>query len=122
MCVIEFEIQGLPLRTNNSRANWRAKHGEAQKWKARVMKALVCSSRVLPAEPWQKARLTLTRCSSVEPDFDGLVSSFKHVIDGLIVSGIIENDKMSNIGIPEYRWEKVPPGKGKIKVRVEKTQ
>lgn len=118
--VIEFEIEGLPKRTNNARANWRAKHAEAKKWKARVMKALVCGAKPLPGEPWAKAKLTLIRCSSAEPDFDGLVSSFKHVIDGLIVSGIIQNDKMSNVGIPDYRWEKVSPGKGKIKVRVER--
>ncbi len=88
---------------------------EARKWKDLV--SLAVSTRV-PAKPLEKARLTLTRYSSVEPDFDGLVSSFKHPIDGLIQAKVLENDKMSNIGVPTYAWEQVPPGKGKIRIEV----
>lgn len=66
-----------------------------------------------------KAKLTLTRYSSKEPDFDGLCSSFKNVIDGLVEAGVIIDDKMSVIGQPTYAWVKCPPKKGKIKVVVE---
>lgn len=119
MTIIEFEIEGLPRRTNNMRSSWKARYGEAKLWKARVMKAIVCSRKPLPPEPLAKAKLTLTRLSSTEPDFDGLVSSFKHVIDGLIAAGIIENDKTENIGRPDYLWERGKRGEGKIRVRVE---
>jgi hypothetical protein len=72
-----------------------------------------------PQSPLHAAVLTLTRCSSQEPDFDGLVSGFKSVVDGLVESGILKTDKVGCISQPKYLWEKAPAGKGKIKVRVE---
>lgn len=72
-----------------------------------------------PPQPLPRARLTLTRFSSVEPDSDGLVSSFKHVIDGLVECGVLVNDRFSNIGMPDYRWSKVKPKQGAIHVVVE---
>jgi hypothetical protein len=42
----------------------------------------------------------------------------KSCIDGLVESGVIVNDKLSNIGVPEVRWEKARPGKGMIRVEV----
>ncbi len=71
-----------------------------------------------PEKPLKKARLVLTRYSSNSPDFDGLVSSFKHVIDGLVDAGVIQNDKFENIGAPEYVWEKCGRRAGKITVEV----
>lgn len=113
--IFEFEIPGLPKTTNSGgRDHWKAKAREAKKWKSMV--AIVVSK---PPSPLTKARLTLTRCSSGECDFDGLVSSFKHVIDGLVDAGVIVNDKFSAIGQPTYQMEKASPGKGKIKVKVE---
>lgn len=75
-----------------------------------------------PPEPLKYARLTLVRFSSVCPDFDGLVSSWKPVIDGLIHARIIEDDSMKNIGMPKFHWEKAPPKKGWILVRVEELE
>lgn len=64
------------------------------------------------------ARLQLIRHSQTEPDFDGLVSSFKPIIDGLVISGVLENDRSANIGQPDYHWEYAPPKAGKITVRI----
>lgn len=75
-----------------------------------------------PPAPLQHAKLTLLRASSVEPDYDGLVSGFKHVIDCLVEAGILINDKRENIGVPDYLWEKAPMGKGFIRVTVEEAQ
>jgi hypothetical protein len=115
---LEFSIAGLPRMTNPSgRANhWAIKAAEARKWHAFVFVA-VASHR--PVKPLEHARLTLTRYSSVSPDSDGLVSGFKHVIDGLVKAGVLVNDKVSNIGMPTYKWEKSPPRKGAIRVLVE---
>jgi hypothetical protein len=113
--MIYLKIPGLPKRTNNSRANWRAKHAEAKKWKTLVANHARIYADI-PRKPWANAELTLTRHSSVRPDYDGLVSSFKHVIDGLIEVGILVNDKHENIGVPTYLWEKGPPGAGYITV------
>lgn len=117
---LEFELQGLPRMTN---ASGRSKHWallakEADKWK----KAVVCEcifKRQLHSPALYKAKLTLTRYSSVSPDPDGLVSSFKHVIDGLVLGGVIVNDRFENISMPDYRWVKCKPKEGKIHVVVE---
>jgi hypothetical protein len=63
--------------------------------------------------------LTLTRGSSVQPDYDGLVSGFKHVIDGLVLAKVLINDDQETIGIPEYKWVKADPKEGFIRVTVE---
>lgn len=125
--ILELELQGLPkIFSNGSHGHWRGRHSEAKKWKRLVYSAaemFVITDKNAKGEsvrlPMSKANLTLTRCSSVEPDFDGLVISFKNVIDGLVEAGVIAGDKVSNIGQPKYEWIKAKPKMGKIKVRVE---
>jgi hypothetical protein len=116
---IEFELAGLPQMANiqNGKSHWRHQHKEAQKWKGAAM--LAASSKGKPPRPLTRASLTLTRFSSVCPDPDGLVRGFKHVIDGLVAAGVLENDRYSNIGMPHYRWEEAPPKKGFLRVVVE---
>lgn len=87
------------------------------KLKSRVKTQVVLHGQ--PAAPLEKAKLTLERHSSVEPDFDGLVSSFKFIIDGLVDCGVLIGDKTSVIGRPDYQWVKASPKKGKIVVIVE---
>lgn len=89
---------------------------EARKWKKAVVAEV---SEQKPSRPLLKAKLKLTRHSSSEPDFDGLVSSFKHCIDGLIEAGVILNDKMSNIGQPTYQWTYAPQKEGFIEIYLE---
>lgn len=114
---LEFEINDLPKTTNAfKRQHWIHRHKEAQKWKRAVYSAV---NERKPGRSLQSAKLNLVRYSSKCPDSDGLVSSFKHVIDGLVAAQIIVDDSYANIGMPEYRWEKAPKGKGKIKVKVE---
>ncbi len=98
------------------RGSWWAKHTEAKKWK-RIVWLMVCGKK--PVKPLQKAKVTIIRRSSVECDFDGLVSTGKHLLDGLVESGVLVNDKMSNIGQAVYKWEKVKPGYGSIGIIVE---
>ena len=117
---LEFEIEDLPKTYNSlGRAHWTVKAKEARKWLNLVLS--VCYSK-RPLQPLQRAKLSLVRYSSSSPDSDGLVSSFKHVIDGLRKASIIHNDKFENIGMPDYKWEKVKKGKGKIKVKVEEIE
>ena len=72
-----------------------------------------------PLKPLKKARLILTRYSSSCPDPDGLVSSFKFVIDALVFHGVLENDKYSNISMPKYNWHKAKSKEGKISVVIK---
>ncbi len=113
---LKIEIQGLPKTTNgNARRHWRSLQNEANKWKREV--ALFIGN-CGPVKPLERATLKLTRHSSAEPDYDGLVSSFKHVIDGLVRSGVLVNDKLSNIGVPDYKWARCARNKGFISVEV----
>jgi hypothetical protein len=91
-------------------------YAERKKWKALVAKQLLF---LTPESPFKTAKLTLIRHSSSEPDFDGLVSSFKSSIDSLVECGVIENDKPSNIGQQTYLWRKAPPKKGFIEIIVD---
>lgn len=114
---LSFEFDELPKLPNAlMMKHWRTKSNEAKKWKTLVR---ILVGRKRPAAPLEKAELTLTRYSSVRPDFDGLVGSFKPVIDGLKVAGVIVDDKHDVIGDPTYKWEKCAPKKGKIKVEVK---
>lgn len=112
---LAFELLGLPP-TLNSRGHWRVKAKLTKRW--RLMAALTAKAS-RPAAPLSKARVTLTRFSSNEPDFDNLAGSFKPILDGLKSAGIILDDKRSVIGRPTYNWEHAPRGSGKVRVEVE---
>ena len=117
MYKFEFTLQGLPPTTNSmGRKHWAVKARAARDWKGLVSLAVVGHR---PKTPLQKAKLTLIRYSSSEIDPDGLVSSFKHILDGLVFAKIILNDKISNIGMPEYIWHKCKRGQGKITIKIE---
>lgn len=117
--VLEFLIGGLPKNTNASRKtpHWGSLHAEAEKWIGLVADKAEYHGR--PPRPFTRATVTFYRYSASEPDFDGLVSSFKHVMDGLVRAGVIVNDKPSNIGQPAYIWVKGKARNGMIRVRVE---
>jgi hypothetical protein len=120
MYVLEFKIDGLPKTANKMlRSGWQMKHVHSKKWKREVWGRVWHKK---PEHPLYNAKLTLTRHSSVRPDYDGLVSSFKSVIDGLVEAGVLINDRYENIGNPEYLWVKAPPAYGHIVVKVEEIQ
>jgi len=109
-------IQGLPKMTNTiGRKHWSYKAKEARTWKDLVGLALGTN---IPKRPLNKAVVMCRRHSSKCPDYDGLVSSFKHVIDGLVEHGVLQDDSMQHIGMPLFRWCKVSPKEGMIVVRV----
>ena len=117
---LEFKLEGLPKTTNSlAGAKWQVRAAHAKKWKRAVWRTVW---PLKPESPLVKAKITLTRFSSREADFDGLVSSFKHIIDGLTEAGIIIDDKRSVIDVPVYIWEKTSPKNGHIKVLVEELQ
>lgn len=67
------------------------------------------------------AKLTLIRHSSQKPDWDGLVGSFKFVIDYLVHCKILNNDDPDTIGESKCLWEKVKPNEGFIQVIIAET-
>ncbi len=120
---IEFEIAGLPSTTNSGgRKHWSVKVKEAKKWKQAV--AMNCAMRGVGIGRYTfiKAHLTLTRCSTSRPDFDGLVSGFKNCIDGLVECGAIPDDDHETIGVSTYLWEPAKRTRGLIRVKIEEIE
>jgi hypothetical protein len=113
---LTISIPDLPKTINaGGRTHWAVKAKEAQKW---ISWIAALTLTVKPPRPLPKAILALTRHSSREPDFDGLVSSFKHVIDGLVHAGIIQDDKPMVIGQPAFYWHKSKPKAGHVLIQV----
>lgn len=115
--ISKFEILGLPKMTNGLMVHWRVKHTESKKWKKLVSEQ--CLIHGLTKLGLTSAALCFVRHSTREPDFDGLVSGFKHVLDGLVEAGVLVNDKPSVIGQPRYHWVYAKPKHGKIEIQIE---
>lgn len=115
---LTIDIPGLPRMTNPSGrpTHWAIKAKEARKWKGLVADAVRAAGPSPVPLPLKRAKLKLTRFSSVSPDADGLVSGFKHVVDGLVVAGVLVNDKYENIGFPEFSWEPAKQKQGRIRI------
>ena len=115
---IEFTEPTLPPTTNGMASfHWWKKKKLSDTWNRTVMAHVLAKGG--PKSPLTKAKLTLIRYSSREPDYDGLVSSFKVVVDALRYCGVIKDDRMSNIGIPIYDWQLTTPKNGFIEEKVE---
>lgn len=112
----EVNIKGLPKTQNQLiRKHYRVVTAEKNHWKYEVF---VHCHKYIPEEPLSKAKVICTRHSSVEPDYDGLVSSFKYVIDALVAHGFVIDDSSKYLE-REYEWKKEKRGHGFIKIEFE---
>ena len=117
--IIRLNLAGLPKSQNQLlRRHWGFISRERNLWNSTIREALRYS-RQIPKQPFKKAKLTLVRYSSSRPDYDGLVSGFKFVIDALVDCGVIEDDNWEAVGMPNFSWEKTPPKEGRITIQVE---
>ncbi len=113
---ITFEIDTLPqLQNARSKTSFWNYHREAKNWVNWVALAIIGH---LPDKPLNRANVTLTRCSSIEPDCDGLFSGMKAPLDALVKVGIIKDDRPSVINF-QAKWEKAPKNKGKIRFEIQ---
>jgi hypothetical protein len=114
---LELTINELPpLMTNGTQHSWRARAGIKSKWKNRT--ALEIGGRI-PPSPLTRARVKFVRHSSNEPDFDNLVTSFKPIMDGLVLARVLIDDAREIVGQPEYVWAKEKRNKGHVMIYVE---
>lgn len=115
---LELRLVGLPPCERNARRHWTAQRRDIRGWRRAVGFAVLGRE---PPAPLARARVLFVRHSAREPDPRNLDESFKPVEDGLVVSGILRDDKSENFagGKPEIRWEKAPPRKGFITITVE---
>lgn len=117
--IIEIVLPGLPpMNTADGPSRW-TRYRLKKDWETRVKHAVLQSVGGWPHEPMARARVTITRASTREPDFDGLVQGGKFLLDGLVKANVLVDDRPSVIGQPSYLWEKAPRGMGAVKVRVE---
>jgi hypothetical protein len=113
----EINLDFLPKTTNHlNTMHWAMKHKEAKACKLMVM--LQCRHKRIHGLGLSRVELELTRFSSKEPDFDGMVGSWKYVIDALVEASVIVDDKPSIIGSPIFLWEKAKQKEGKIRIRI----
>ena len=86
--------------------HWRFRREEAMSWHNEIGWQLAMKR---PPEPLVHARLVCVRRSrGPEPDYDGLVGSFKYPIDALVVNRVLLDDKPSVIKV-EYLWSRDTP-------------
>ncbi len=85
--------------------HWRFRQEEAKSWHNEIGWRV---AQKRPPKPLTKARLHCMRRSRNEPDFDGLVGSFKYVIDARVENRILHDDTPSVI-TAEYRWTRDTP-------------
>lgn len=116
---LELVIEGLPPLNSSERLHWRKLVDHKRRWYAKVSSAVLVELGRWPAAPLALARVTITRCSSQEPDGDNLGFGAKFILDGLKRAGVILDDKPSVIGQPILRWEHAPAKSGHVRILVE---
>lgn len=115
--IIRVEINELPKTQNQLNSmHWRSRHNHARKWHQLVHFAM--AAHRTDEMPIKSCELILTRHSSRQCDFDGLVGSFKPIIDGLVKSGVLLDDRPEIIGHPLYKWEQVKRTEARISIEI----
>lgn len=118
--ILEISIPDLPLMTNNLlRRHWSFVMKEKDKWHGLVFNAVDREWYGKNIKPFEKANILFERHSVREPDWDGLVSGFKFVTDGLVKAGVLIDDKPSVILDARYKWHKAKKDRQGIRVFVE---
>ena len=114
--VLHLVIPGLVgMNTAATRRHRFVQYREAQAIKAEVV-ALVGTRR--PQKPLGRARVTCTRFSASEPDFENMALASKHHLDALVECRVLLDDSPQYVE-REYRWEKAPRKHGRMEILVE---
>ena len=112
---LDLEISTLPKLPNQLlHGHWSTVSRESRMWHDLVGWSVVAARR--PEAPLARARVWFTRRSRSEPDPDGLVGSFKYVLDALVSSRVLENDRRENVE-PIYNWLRAQQGSIRIQVQ-----
>ena len=118
---IEFSLPYVETDPNNilGRA-WRAKHQRFLKIKNDIK--LITHSKK-PEAPLEKFKIAITRSHGGRYlDWDNLIASFKPIIDGLTMAGIIKNDSWKYIRHIDADQVKAKEGEGhRLIIKVEQT-
>ncbi len=120
--IVELFIPELPKLPNTLLgARWFVRSANAKRWMRLIGDSIVTYKGdfwLVTELPLRKSVIHLTRRSPRQCDFDGLVGSFKPVLDALVKLLIIEDDSPNHIEC-SYEWAKVPRKEQGIVVSVE---
>ena len=116
MYQFKIEIKELPVMGNPYlRMNRHKRNTYNKNWYEFMFYA---TQGKRPIKPLNRARLKLIRYSSAMPDYDGLVFSFKPVIDSLKLAGIISDDSWKCIGKIDCDWIRCSRKEQRISIEV----
>jgi Holliday junction resolvase RusA-like endonuclease len=99
--------------------HWAVRNREKVWWRNQIAWWVVSKGK--PEKPLQRASVTLTRCSTQEPDTGNLAASFKAIEDALVHAGVLEDD-CPRVCRPVYAWERAKRGQGGVRIVVESTE
>lgn len=116
---LDLTLDGLPPMNTADRTHHWSAYRLKRAWEGKVCAAVLHELGRWPERPLDRARVTITRCSTREPDFENLTQGGKFLLDGLVKAGVLADDSPKVIGRPEYLWEAAPRGAGSVRIRVE---
>lgn len=120
---LPFALESLNVRDRKS--HWQRSRGKRDL--SLEVLAAIGGSRYLPRPPFERARITIVRCSSQRLDPDGLPAVAKNLLDVLCVKsnihptglGVIVDDSPRHIELTVTQ-STAPPSHGSTLVRIEK--
>ena len=113
--VLAFTIDQLPPVNSADGTNRWVRRKKRKEWEQLVWFAV---RRKRPKSPLRHAAVSVTRHSSVEPDYDNLAQGGKFILDALVDNMILKDDKRQIIGTPHYDWKRSAPRRGSVTVSV----
>lgn len=115
---LDLTLDGLPPMNTADRTHHWSAYRLKRAWEGKVCAAVLHELGRWPERPLDRARVTITRCSTREPDFENLAQGGKFLLDGLVKAGVIADDSPKVIGRPTYLWERAPRGGGCVRINV----
>jgi hypothetical protein len=113
-----FELQELPPGLNKLlRMNWGKRKRIFDSIQNQVHYLILGKK---PSTPLNKYQITFTRHTTRPLDADNLVASFKPVLDSLVLSGVIQDDKWGmtdNVSWKQIKAKKIKDQKISVEVK-----
>lgn len=113
MHYLNLAVEHVPEPQNlKNKKHWGRRADEAEEWRMRIMAALRSRKPFAqkPAKPLERVQISITRHSHRMLDFDGMVGSFKPVVDALVKNGVLVDDSWAVTG-PWFVDQKFRPKK-----------
>ena len=112
MYKLDLTFHSLPKSLNKALRTNRYKSNQTNKgWDWLVFGM---TRNKTPKEPLKKARIRIVRHFYRTLDYDGLVGSFKPVVDALVDAGILKNDTWEVLGVWDCSQEFRPKSAGAL--------